>query len=266
MCRLANVSKDTLNKLSAETAERVLGETMPSGGKPLQAWIDGDSIRSVHGTSYTRLYNADLLSVVSGAAVDFTPPQRGMNGGTGLYCGEQDLFAFLIDPTGWAEIEGEAFAPGFFIWNSECGRRSVGIQSFWFQAVCQNHILWDAVEVATFTRKHTANVANGLAEIREVIGKLVEARDTRRGGFVHVMRKAFTEKLGDDVDSVAKVLLKHRIPRDIGKQALKLAEEQGRFTIFSVVDALTRVAQKYENAGDRAELDERAGRLLSLAD
>jgi len=58
-----------------------------------------------------------------------------------LYCGEQDLFAFLIDPTGWVEMgDGEAFAPGFFLWNSEVGRRSVGVQTFWFQAVCANHV------------------------------------------------------------------------------------------------------------------------------
>ena len=36
-------------------------------------------------------------------ATDFTPPQVGFNGATGLYCGEQDLFCFLIDPAGWAE-------------------------------------------------------------------------------------------------------------------------------------------------------------------
>ena len=97
-------------------------------------------------------------------ATDFIPPQKAgdsggeSEGGTGLYCGEQDMFCFLIDPTGWAEINGEAFAPGFFVWNSEVGKRSVGVQTFWFQAVCQNHIVWDAVEVVDFSRKHTANV------------------------------------------------------------------------------------------------------------
>ena len=65
---------------------------------------------------------------------------------------------FLVDPLGWTEIDGEAFAPGFYAWNSEVGRRSIGIETFWFQAVCQNHIVWDAVEVVEFSRKHTANV------------------------------------------------------------------------------------------------------------
>jgi type I restriction-modification system DNA methylase subunit len=34
------------------------------------------------------------------------------------------MFCFLIDPKGWIEIDGEAFAPGFFVWNSEVGRRA----------------------------------------------------------------------------------------------------------------------------------------------
>lgn len=28
-------------------------------------------------------------------------------GGTGLYCGDQDAFCFLIGPAGWAEIDGQ---------------------------------------------------------------------------------------------------------------------------------------------------------------
>src|SRR3979409_2796745 len=96
-----------------------------------------------------------------------------------MCCGEQDMFVFLIDPLGWAEIEGEAFAPGFFLWNSEVGRRSIGVQTFWFQAVCQNHIVWDAVEVVDFSRKHTANVHESLSEIRRHIDRVGTSREGR---------------------------------------------------------------------------------------
>jgi hypothetical protein len=266
LCKLAGVSKDTVNKVSSDTASRVLCETFPAGGKPMQVLTRDRAVRSIHGASYTRLHNLDLLSVVREFATDFQPPQTGCNGATGLYCGEQDMFVFMIDPTGWAEIEGEAFAPGFFLWNSEVGRRSVGIQTFWFQAVCQNHIVWDAVEVVDFSRKHTANVSDSLREIRRIIYQLVERRDERRDGFARVMKKAFETRLGDCAEDVAKVLFKQGIPRDLAKQALALAERQGRFTIFSLVDALTRVAGKCEYAGDRLEADEKAGALLALAD
>jgi hypothetical protein len=198
-------------------------------------------------------------------AVDFQPPQKGFNGATGLYSGEQDLFCFLIDPAGWMEIGGEAFAPGFFIWNSEVGRRSLGIQTFWFQAVCQNHIVWDAVNVFEFTRKHTANVHDSLREIRRIIESIVVERDKRRDGFATVIQKAMQTKLGDDAEEVMKVLAKNGITRSAAKQALEIAEQQGRFTIFALVDALTRLARETFNAGDRTDADEKASKLLSLA-
>lgn len=266
LCRMARVHKDTINRLSHKTASKALEETLPRSDKPLQILTSNEQVRSVHGVAYTRLWNVELLDLVNEFASDFTPPQKAMDDtSTGLYCGEQDMFAFLIDPLSWAEIEGEAFAPGFFIWNSEVGRRTLGIQTFWFQKVCQNHLVWDAVEVVEFTRKHTANVRDGLTEIRRIIERLVAKRDERRDGFVEVIRKAMTEKLGSDADEVAKRLGQEGIPRGLIKDAMESAQQHGGFTIFALVDALTRQSQQVSMAGDRTELDAKIGRLLALA-
>lgn len=266
LCRMAGVSKDTINRLSHKTASRALEETLPRAEKPLQLLTTDNLVRSVHGVAYTRLWNADLLDAVRDAGPGFQAPQTAMNGeGTGLYCGEQDMFAFLIDPLGWIEIDGDAFAPGFFVWNSEVGRRSLGVQTFWFQKVCQNHIVWDAVEVVEFSRKHTANVKDGLTEIRRLVEHLVARRDARRDSFATVLRKAMTEKLGNDAEEVAKVLTREDLPKGLIKEAMAIAQTQGGFTIFSLVDAFTRLSQSVKYAGDRAELDQKIGRLLSLA-
>lgn len=265
LCRLAGVGKETVNRLTPETASRVFGETLPAHDKPLQLYVQGDRLRSLHAASYTRLFNSHVLSVVQEFATDFEPPQKGFNGATGLYAGEQDMFAFLIDPAGWTDIGGEAFAPGFFVWNSEVGSRSVGIETFWFQAVCQNHIVWDAVEVVEFTRKHTRNVHEALSEIRRIIEALVEKRDERRDGFVRVIEKAMETRLGDDADEVKKVLHREGIPRQLAKKALEVAEQQGALTVFALVDALTRLCREKENAGDRTAADQQVSRLLNLA-
>ena len=264
LCNLSRVSKDTVNRLTPETAARVFGETMPSGQKPMQLLTTGSTMRSIHGVAYTRLWNLDLVNVVREFATDFQPPQPGCNGGTGLYCGEQDLFCFLIDPTGWAEIDGQAFAPGFFVWNSEVGKRSIGISTFWFQCLCQNHIVWDAVDVTSVNRKHTAGVHSALGDVRRTLETLIQRRDERRDGFARVMQKAMREKLGTDADEVMKVLSKHGINRQLAKQALELARDQGAFTIFAVVDALTRLAQNCKNAGDRLDVDQQAASLFDL--
>jgi len=151
------------------------------------------------------------------------------------------------------------------VWNSEVGRRSLGVETFWYQSVCQNHIVWDAVEVVEFRRKHTANVRESLGDIRYIIQDLVAKRDRRRDGFVLAIKQAMQTSLGDDADEVCGVLTKSGIARSLVKEAVELAEKQGRLTVFAVVDALTRLNGRIVNAGDRTELDQQAGKLLTLA-
>ncbi|MBN1560455.1 DUF932 domain-containing protein [candidate division KSB1 bacterium] len=267
LCQLARVNRDTVNRLTPATARQVFLETLPDKGKPLQFYTTDGLIRSIHGAAYTRLYNADLLDLIQETAEGFEPPQTAQGGGSGLYAGEQDMFVFLIDPFGWVEIEDQAFAPGFFVWNSEVGRRSVGIQTFWFQAVCSNHLVWDAVEMTEFTRKHTAHVHDSLEAIREIIASLTAKRDARKDGFARVLRQSMNTTLGDgnDADEALKALTKHGISQALAKKALDIAKEHGRFTIFSVVDALTRISGESPFAGARFEADQKAGALLQMA-
>lgn len=264
VCQIAGVSKDTVNKVNPSTAVDILQDTLPSGSKPLQFLTEGNRLRSIHGTAYTRLFNADLLTAVNDVATDFQPPQQGTTGASGLYCGQNDMFCFEIDPLGWVEINGEAFAPGFFIWNSEVGRRKIGISTFFFQAVCQNHIVWNCCEVVEFTRKHTAKVHDSLDFIRHYIEQLTTKRDERRDGFAKVIEKAMKAKLGTDAEEVVKVLLKNGLQKSVAAEAMKIAQEKGQFTIFSIVDALTRMAGKIPNAGERTELDMKAASFLDL--
>ena len=53
-------------------------------------------------------------------------------------------------------------------------------------------------------------------------------------------------------------------PRGLAKQAVE-SVAGGRFTLFALVDALTRLAQKAEYAGDRTALDVQAATLFALA-
>ncbi|MFQ5473780.1 MAG: DUF932 domain-containing protein, partial [Dehalococcoidia bacterium] len=128
-----------------------------------------------------------------------------------------------------------------------------------------NHIVWDAVEVVEFSRKHTANVYESVAEIRGIIARLVEKRDERRDGFVQVVKKAMETRLGSSSEEVLKVLTKQGITRNLAKEALEIARRRGAFTIFTVVDALTRISGKLANAGERSDVDQKASAPLSLA-
>ena len=95
LCGMCGVSRDTINVLSPDTASRALLETRPQGEKPLQVLTRDQTVQALHGTQYSRLWNVELLQVVQGAAEGFVAPQRATTGGTGLYLGEQDMFAFV---------------------------------------------------------------------------------------------------------------------------------------------------------------------------
>ena len=265
LCKLCGVHKDTVNKLTSETASRVFQDTMPHSRKPLQVYAAADTALAVHSSTYSRLFDAEVLEAVREAAPDFTPPPTGLGGATGLYAGEQDMFAFGIDPNAWVEIGGENFAPGFFVWNSEVGRRSVGVQTFWYQEICQNHIVWDAIEVVELKRRHIGNVQEALDDVRSTIAQLVKKRDERRDSFASGIKTSMATPFGNDAEEVRKTLAKHGVSSRLAEQVVQVAEQQASFSVFGIVDALTRIAGRYENAGDRLVVDQKAASLLSLA-
>lgn len=262
LCRLGGVSKDTLNKLSPGTASLAMRETLPRLRKPFQVYASDETARAVHGTAYTRLYDEEVLTVLNEFQDEFAPPPRGMNGGTGLYAGEQDMFCFLIDETSRVEVRGESFAPGMFVWNSEVGKRSVGISTFWYQHVCQNHIVWDAIDVVELTRKHTTNVHRSLDEIRRAIDQLISVRDERKDAFATTVDKAMDLRIAADTEEASTVLRREGIRPDIIRRVLS---EGADLTVFGVVDAITRLARDVPNAGDRLVLDSKAASLLASA-
>jgi hypothetical protein len=93
----------------------------------------------------------------------------------------------------------------------------------------------------------------------------VAERDARRDGFVRVVTNAMKATLGADADSAAKELARNGIPRNLSRDAIEIARQQGAFTIFAVVDALTRLTQTAKYVGDRVDADTKAASLLGLA-
>ena len=103
-----------------------------------------------------------------------------------------------------------------------------------------------------------------MGDIRRIVEQLVNKRDARKDGFINVVKKAMQAKLGDDAEETMKALTKVGITKSLAKRAIEVAAEQGRFTIFALVDALTRIARELPNAGERTDADQKAAALLAL--
>ena len=75
LCSLCGISPKTINRLSPKTATTAIEETLPKADRPIQFLNGVDDVRSIHGISYTRLWNAELLDVVAKFESEFQPPQ-----------------------------------------------------------------------------------------------------------------------------------------------------------------------------------------------
>jgi hypothetical protein len=72
-------------------------------------------------------------------------------------------------------------------------------------------------------------------------------------------------RLGDDAEECLKVLSRQGIIRSAAKQAVEYAQQHGGFSIWCIVDALTRQAREERYVGLRTEADQKASQLLQLA-
>ena len=120
------------------------------------------------------------------------------------------------------------------------------------------------MEVVEFTRKHTANVHDALNNIRRIIEALVAKRDARRDRFAKVIEKAMQTELGSDAEEVQKALSQTALPARWPRKRSHCPDARaidGLFDGRCVRPALPGIV----NAGDRVEVDQKAGRLLALA-
>lgn len=251
--------------MAEETAGQVIREALPAGRKLAHFLVDEGVSRSIHSSAYTRLWNADLIESVTDAASGFRPPPAGFNGATGLYAGEQDIFLFLIDPEGWIEAEGGAFAPGLFVANSEVGHRSLSVTTFWFQQICQNHIVWGAQDVLDYSIRHTLKIETSLGEVQATIDHIVRKRDRLKDSFTEVLKRAAAKVLSDEAEDVLKAVGR-TVPKHLVEEACDLCHREGRrFSVWALVEALTRLNREVVYAGQRNDRDRMAASLFTLA-
>lgn len=243
LCRLAGLNKQTMNRLTRRMASEILQRMMPQTDRPWEIQACCQRVRDIHGLSYSRLWNGEVVSVLREFSSIWQPLPQSRDASCGLFYGEQDMFCFLIDPAGWVEIDSAAFAPGIVAWNSEVGRRPLGIQAFWYQAANDNHVLWDPVWKRRFLRRHSGHVRQGLEQTRRMLEALCRRRDERRDAFVRVLRKAQRLRLARRADEACNLIREVGIPQRLACAAIENAQCTGRLTILAIVQSLTRLSQ-----------------------
>jgi hypothetical protein len=237
-------------------------------------------LRAITSTSYTRIWDHEVVAMLMEHAVGFGPPrlfgQEGTEGksGSGLYAGDRDMFAFMVNEDDRIEIPGgDSLGRGFFVWNSEVGASSYGFMTFLFNEVCCNHIVWGAAEIQEVKVRH-------VGKAREVFAQFPKALETLRlrGGQMReqeLILQAMAMEFGTGKTTVQEDLAKHAAKQkvkltqtevaaalDMAVQEESLHPGTSPHSLWGVVQGLTAYARDIPFAEKRVDVETRAGKLL----
>jgi RNAse (barnase) inhibitor barstar len=240
----------------------------------------GPLVTAATGKDYGRIWDDDVLEAIEqrfgdGRSGDFrVPGEFGKRveitkENTTVYASDRDMFVFLADEERRIDVPNRrdgksgSMARGFFVGNSEVGAATLSIDTFLFDYVCCNRIVWGASDVARIRIRHTSGAPYRFVE--EVAPALEEYAASSTKTMLDTIKNAKQKSLGEK-DKVMEFLSK----RFTRSQAVAFntahEQEEGRpiETLWDAVTGATAYAKTIQFQDARVDLERKAGALLDL--
>ena len=189
---------------------------------------------------------------------------------TTLFASDRDIFMFLVDDTHPIEVgklpngDPDLMFRGFYVWNSEVGRTTVGIASMYLRACCCNRLLWGVEGFQEMSIRHSKNApARFVQEAMPALKAFAEGSTKALQDGVNIAKAA--KLVSDDDEALAWLKGTMDVSRNRAKRILEVAEESEGHPARSVWDmaqGITRVAQDIPNQNDRVDFEKKAKRVL----
>lgn len=233
------------------------------------------TLRALTSTKYERIWNADITSRLMELQEigPWQPAPAAFDGSRGLYLGDRDMFAFMVDNDRriFEKGPGGGLSRGFFVSNSEVGAASFKIMTFFYNYVCGNHMVWGASGIKEVKIRHIGDANDrafgGLyAELKSYADSSAQEDELR-------VEKMRTYKIGNDLEEILDTVMGLRI-NGLTKKTLtagyELAEKRVDWygapnTMWGLAGGLTEIARDMPNANDRVELEAATGKLMEVA-
>jgi len=187
----------------------------------------------------------------------------------GLYASFEDMFVFLVQKDRVIKDGSEhGLMRGIIVWNSEVGKSTFGMQSFYFRGVCGNHIIWDAEDVRELRMRHV-----GLTDDKAFRGFELELRKYANGSANLMEAKIesarnFKFDAATPADLVDFIFDKKILSRADAKRAIEAVQpdvDGPANTAWGLAQGITRLSQSELNADKRTDLDRASGKVLQIA-
>lgn len=241
----------------------------------LDQGADGLTVRAITSEKYARIWNSDVTSrlVELEARGPWQPAPAAYDGSRGLYLGDRDMFAFMVDNGRriFETLPGGGLSRGFFVWNSEVGAASFGIMTFLYEYICGNHIVWGASDVKEVRIRHVGKAdASAYAQLAVELREYAESSAADDELRIERMRN-YT--IGANKDEILDRLFALRVPALTRKaiaagyqRALEHSDWYGdEKTAWGMVNGITEVARDMGNADERVALERASQKVMALA-
>lgn len=190
------------------------------------------------------------------------------NRNTTFYGSDRDIFVFLCDEKNRIEVpnrrngEPGTLARGFYVWNSDVGKTSLGAAFFLFDYICQNRTVWGGRDFNEIRIRHTSGAPDRwLEQIQPV---LVEYAESSAKTVTDVIDSARKRRIDDVDEFLAKRHFSKRSIADL-KKIHEDEEHRPIETLWDAQTAITARARMIPFQDQRVELERQAGDILQLA-
>ncbi len=235
----------------------------------------GLTVNAFTSTKYERIWNSDItkrLIQLAGGQV-WQPAPAAFDGSRGLYASDSDMFAFMVDSNRriFEKAPGGGLSRGFFCWNSEVGKSSFGIQKFFYEFICGNHMVWGATDVTEVRIRHVGD-ANDKA-FGQIAIQLQKYADSSVANDEARIQGAMNKQIAATKDEVLDALFGLRIPA-LSYQALESSYELAELhsdwygsprTVWGMANGITEYAKSIEHTDKRVELERASGKVMAIA-
>lgn len=238
------------------------------------------NIAAVTGPNYGRIWNDQIVAQTvkvfgDGITGDFrVPGEFGKavevtKANTTLFAGDRDCFIFLADEKNRIELpnrrDGQpgTLARGFFIRNSDVGAASFDIDTFLFDYVCCNRIVWGVSNHAKVSFRHSKGAPERFAE--QVAPALERYTQEGTADIVTAIDAARAARIGDK-DEVTAFMTKRFTKSQVSAISAAHIADEGRpiETLWDVSTGATAYARGLEYQDARFDIERKAGAVLDL--
>lgn len=232
--------------------------------------------RAITSDKYSRIWNCDITKrlIDLEAAGPWQPAPAAFDGSRGLYLGDRDMFAFMVDnerrifETG----PGGGLSRGFFVWNSEVGAASFGIMMFLYEYVCGNHRVWGVSNINELRVIHVGNGQDRKAfdKMTVELRRYADASASDDEAKITAARQFQIAATKDEVLDAVFALKAPALTRKVIGQAYDVAEQRVDWygsprSAWGLAGGLTEIARDLPNASDRHALDTAATKVMEMS-